>query len=87
MVVCGCGDHDWWYLLNTNAANQVAIVLACFCGRVHLLLCATPRGSSLFLLPSCLLLVVDGVVVGFVEASAGLMALAWHSTALALVCA
>ena len=32
-------------------------------------------------------MVVDGVVVGFVEASVGLMALAWHSTALALACA
>ena len=62
----GCGDHEWWHLA-PHQVMQVPIVLPCFCGGVHLFFCATISPSSFFLL----LLVVEGVVVGFDEASVG----------------
>ena len=54
----------WLY---TKPAMQVPIVLPCFCGGVHLFFCATISPSSFLFL----LLVVEGVVVAFDEASVG----------------
>ena len=63
LVVVTMSDDTWVY---TKPAMQVPIVLPCFCGGVHLFFCATISPSSFFLL-----LVVEGVVVAFDEASVG----------------
>ena len=51
--------------LHTKPAMQVPIVLPCFCGGVHLFFCATISPSFF------LLVMVEGVVVAFDEASVG----------------
>ena len=68
----------WLY---TKPAMQVPIVLPCFCGGVHLFFCATISPSSCLLL----LVVVEGVVVAFDEASVGLMAHGWVYEGMGLV--
>ena len=62
LVVVTVSGGTWLY---TKSAMQVPIVLPCFCGGVHLFFCATISPSSF------LLLVVEGVVVAFDEASVG----------------
>ena len=70
----------WLY---TKPAMQVPIVLPCFCGGVHLFFCAT---ISLSFLLAFLLVVVEGVVVAFDEASVwGLMAHGWVFEGMGLV--
>ena len=70
---------DTW--LYTKPAMQVPIVLPCFCGGVHLFFCATISHSSFLLL-----VVVEGVVVAFDEASVwGLMAHGWVLEGMGLV--
>ena len=64
LVVVTMSGSTWVY---TKPTMQVPIVLPCFCGGVHLFFCATISPSSFFLL----LVVVEGVVVAFDEASVG----------------
>ena len=63
LVVVTMSGGTWLY---TKPVMQVPIVLPCFCGDVHLFFCATISLSSFFLL-----VVVEGVVLAFDEASVG----------------
>ena len=79
----GCGDHEWWHLALHQASHASAHCVALLLWwRPLVLLCH----HQSFLPSSFLLLVVEGVVVAFDEASVwGLMAHGWVYEGMGLV--